>query len=56
MEILLGKYFKEEKIVFVIDKIMEHYREIGNKGERISGVMDRVGKEKFIADVLKKID
>jgi len=52
----LGKIFKEEKVVFVIDKIMEHYREIGNKGERISGVMDRVGKEKFIADVLKKID
>lgn len=52
----LGKIFKEEKVVFVVDKIMEHYREIGNKGERISGVMDRVGKEKFIADVLKKID
>ena len=52
----LGKIFEEEKVVFVIDKIMEHYREIGNKGERISGVMDRVGKEKFIADVLKKID
>ncbi|OOP72100.1 4Fe-4S binding protein [Clostridium beijerinckii] len=52
----LGKIFKEKDVVSVIDKIMEHYREIGNKGERISGVMDRVGKEKFIADVLRKID
>lgn len=51
----LGKIFKEEEIVTVVDKIMEHYKEIGNKGERISGVMDRVGKEKFIADVLEKI-
>lgn len=52
----LGKIFEEEEIVSVIDKIMEHYKEIGNKGERISGVMDRVGKEKFISDVLKKMD
>ena len=52
----LGKIFKEKDVVSVIDKIMEHYREKGNKGERISGVMDRVGKEKFIADVLRKID
>lgn len=52
----LGKIFKEEEIISVVDKIMEHYREIGNKGERISGVMDRVGKEKFISDVLKKMD
>ena len=35
---------------------MEHYRKTGNKGEKILGVMDRVGKEKFIADVLEKIN
>ncbi|RMC96803.1 (4Fe-4S)-binding protein [Clostridium autoethanogenum] len=52
----LGKIFKEEEIVSVVDKIMNHYKEIGNKGERISAVMDRVGKEKFIADILNKID
>lgn len=52
----LGRMFKEEEVVSVIDKIMEHYREIGNKGERISGVMDRVGKKQFISDVLRKID
>mgnify|MGYP000850954164 FL=1 len=52
----LGKIFKEEEIVSVVDKIMEHYKEVGNKDERISGVMDRVGKEKFITDVLNKLD
>lgn len=51
----LGKIFAEEGIVPVVDKIMEYYREIGNKGERISTVMDRVGKEKFIDDVLNRI-
>jgi len=50
----LGKIFKEEEIVSVVDKIMEHYREVGFKGERISTVIDRVGKDKFIADVLSK--
>ena len=52
----LGKIFKEEEIVSVVDTIMEYYRQTGNKGERISGVMDRIGKEKFIADILNKID
>ena len=52
----LGRIFKEEEIVPVVDKIIEHYREIGNKGERISAAMDRVGKEKFISDILKKVD
>ncbi|GEP63811.1 sulfite/nitrite reductase [Clostridium beijerinckii] len=50
----LGKIFKEKDIVFVVDKIMECYREIGVKGERISTVMDRVGKEKFISEVLSR--
>ncbi|MDD3224354.1 MAG: 4Fe-4S binding protein [Clostridium sp.] len=52
----LGRIFHEDQIVNVVDKIMEHYRETGNKGERISGVMDRIGKEQFIADVLNKVD
>lgn len=52
----LGKIFKEEEIVSVVDTIMEYYKQTGNKGERISGVMDRIGKEKFIADILNKID
>lgn len=51
----LGKIFKEEEIVFVVNKIMEYYREIGNKGERISAVMDRVGKDKFINNLLDRI-
>lgn len=51
----LGKIFKEEEIVFVVDKIMEYYREIGNKGERISAVMDRIGKDTFINNLLDRI-
>lgn len=51
----LGKIFSEDEIVPVVDKIMEYYRECGTKGERISTVMDRVGKEKFIEDVLNRI-
>lgn len=52
----LGRIFKEDELVSVVNKIMEHYREIGNKGERISTVMDRVGEDKFISDVLVKIN
>ena len=32
---------------------MDYYRKVGEKGERISAVMDRIGKEKFIEEVLK---
>ncbi len=48
----LGKIFEEREIVPVVDKIMEYYREVGVKGERISTVMDRIGKYKFISEVL----
>jgi dissimilatory sulfite reductase (desulfoviridin) alpha/beta subunit len=50
----LGKIFKKEEIVPTVDKIMEYYRKVGIKGERISTVIDRVGKDKFIQDVLSK--
>ncbi|SFD02774.1 4Fe-4S dicluster domain-containing protein [Clostridium uliginosum] len=50
----LGKIFKEYEIIPMIDKIMEHYREIGEPGERISATMDRVGKKEFLATVLNK--
>ncbi len=49
----LGKIFKEDEIIPVVDKIMEYYRKVGQKGERISNVIDRIGKEKFIEEVLK---
>lgn len=49
----LGKIFKEEDIIPQVDKIMDYYKKVGNKGERISGVMDRIGKDKFIEEVLK---
>ena len=50
----LGKIFKEDEIIPMVNKILEYYKKIGNKGERISGVMDRIGKDKFINDVLNK--
>ena len=49
----LGKIFKEEEIVPMVDKILTYYSKVGNKGERISGVMDRMGKDNFINEVLK---
>ncbi|HCW54789.1 MAG TPA: (4Fe-4S)-binding protein [Clostridium sp.] len=49
----LGRIFKEEEIIPMVDKIMDYYRKEGQKGERISHVIDRVGKEKFIEEVLK---
>lgn len=52
----LGRIFKEDEIVHVVDIIMEYYREIGQKGERVSYVMDRIGKETFINEILRRID
>ena len=52
----LGRIFKEDEIVHVVDTIMEYYREIGQKGERISYVMDRIGKDNFINEVLRRLD
>lgn len=49
----LGKIFKEEEIIPVVDKIMDYYKKVGQKGERISHVMDKIGKDKFIEEVLK---
>ena len=49
----LGRIFPEDKIVHIVDKIMNYYNENGLKGERISSTIDRIGKEKFIEDILK---
>lgn len=49
----LGKIFREDEIINVVDKIMEYYKKEGQHRERICAVMDRVGKEKFIEEVLK---
>ena len=51
----LGKIFKEDEIVHVVDKIMEYYRANGEHRERICHVMNRVGEEKFIKDILESI-
>lgn len=51
----LGRIFKEDEIVHVVDKIMEYYRANGQHRERICHVMDRIGKEKFINDILESL-
>lgn len=50
----LGRIFKKDEIIPMVYKIMDYYRQVGIKGERISGVMDRIGKEKFIEEVLNR--
>lgn len=50
----LDKLFKEEEIIPTVEKIMEYYKEVGLKGERISKVMDRLGKEEFLLSILSK--
>lgn len=49
----LGRIFKEDEIIPVVDKIMDYYKKVGQKGERISHVIDRIGKDRFIEEVLK---
>lgn len=49
----LGKIFKEDEIIGIVDKIMAYYRENGKAKERISAVINRIGEEKFIQDILK---
>ena len=49
----LGKIFKEEDIISTIDKIMSHYIKVALPGERISKTMDRLGKDKFLSEILK---
>ena len=51
----LGRIFKEDEIVHVVDKIMEYYRANGKHRERICHVMERIGKEKFINDILESL-
>lgn len=49
----LGKIFKEEEIIPTIDRIMNYYRKVALPGERISKTMERLGKEKFLTEILK---
>lgn len=49
----LGKIFKEEEIIPTIDKIMSHYIKAALPGERISKTMDRLGKDRFLSEILK---
>ncbi|MFR1709998.1 MAG: 4Fe-4S binding protein [Clostridium sp.] len=51
----LGIIFKEDRIFDVVEKILIYYRENGQPLERISYVMDRLGEEKVISDILKMV-
>lgn len=51
----LGRIFKEEEIVGVIDKIMEYYKKNGVSGERISKTMERIGQDIFIKGILETL-
>ena len=51
----LGKIFKEEELFDAVEKILTYYRENGQTMERISYVMDRVGEEKVVKDILEII-
>ena len=52
----LGRIFNQDEVVNVVDTVMEYYREIGQKGERLSCVMERIGKDNFINETLRRID
>lgn len=49
----IGRIFKEDEIVDVVDKLMECYRANGLDGERLSFTVDRIGKEKFLEEAFK---
>lgn len=51
----LGRIFKEDEIVHVVDTILEYYKEVGQHRERISSVMDRIGADEFINNVLERL-
>ena len=52
----LGRIFKEEEIIPVIDKIVEASKELGQTEERVSKTLDRIGAETFVNRVLEMVD
>ena len=52
----LGRIFNQDEVVSVVDVILEYYIKNADKGERMSSLVDRIGKEKFIYDVLDIFD
>ncbi|WP_027632848.1 4Fe-4S binding protein [Clostridium hydrogeniformans] len=48
----LGRAFSEDEIESVVRKILTSYRTMGNPGERICHVIERVGEEKFISSII----
>ena len=38
-----------------VESILTYYRETGEPMERISYVMDRIGEEKVVADMLERL-
>lgn len=49
----LGKLFKEEDIVPMVDKIMDYYKANAIKGERISATVERIGFNEFKSAIME---
>ncbi|MBZ9609730.1 NAD(P)/FAD-dependent oxidoreductase [Clostridium estertheticum] len=44
----------EEKVLIVVDTLMEYYKVNGNMGEKLGNFIQRIGLEKFKGDILLK--
>ena len=52
-DIIIDK-LTEEKVLIVVDTLMEYYKANGNMGEKLGDFIQRIGLEKFKADIDRK--
>lgn len=52
-DIIIDK-LTEEKVLIVVDTLMEYYKANGNMGEKLGDFIQRIGLEKFKEDILLK--
>lgn len=50
---IVAKGLEEEKVMDMVDKIIEYYKESAKLGEKLSFFIDRVGLEQFKMNVIK---
>ncbi|MBU3091114.1 NAD(P)/FAD-dependent oxidoreductase [Clostridium sp. CF011] len=51
---IIADKLTEEKVLIVVDILMEYYKVNGNMGEKLGDFIQRIGLEKFKADILLK--